>query len=432
MAVLAVNGRHGNRFRLRGAVALQKFTRAAGGNRMRNICSAIGALVLAALLGTTPAAAQDYEARLPQARREMNRAPEAERFTLASRHCLNAIEGRTSDWMKAWCNLAVEQALRLRERQERNSFTEAEQDLLIAAAWVNAVDGLPELTYGEFRHPIETVALGGEADTLRASAYRVLADIRSHRNAEIWRSFQAMMRHLQLPWRRDDTMRSARRRLLDRILAEPHTPEQLWAAAAIALTSEYEFPAGQTLDRLRSESAELVPLIAPLRQEAAALTGRDAALGPLLTYAHAALLHQSDQRAEGSRIFAEGRDQCFERLWRSADLCMELDYRSVLSGHLAQDAIDNPELAALTYPPRIAGRMRGVAYTEERCRVITVADINDMGVLENARVIYRLGPSTCLEIAQAYTETLRYPTIAQAQAEHRRQGIVVNFQLRSE
>jgi hypothetical protein len=399
---------------------------------MRNIWRFFAAGLIGALVITPAWAQRDYEARLPEARRELNRVEVEARFPLADTRCRAAIEARDADWMKPWCNLATQHAIQAREREQRDAFTTAEQELLIQAAWVHALDGLPELNIGQLRHPIETVPLGNEADTLRLGAYRILADLRSHRTDQIWRSFQAMMRHLEVPMRRDDSMRSVRRRLLDAVLAEPRTPERLWAAAAIALTSEYEFPAGQTLERLRGESAELAPLIEPLRAEAADLTGNDTALAPLLAYAHATLLQQARQRADAARVYGEGRDLCVSRLWRSSDLCMELDYLGVLAAHLAQDEIDNPELADLPYPPKLAGRMRGVAYTEERCRVITVGDINDMGVLDNLRVIYRLGPSSCLNISNEYIETLRYPPIGQARPDQRRQGIVVNFQLRSE
>lgn len=398
---------------------------------MRNLLLALTALAGAAL-AASDAQARNYETRLPQARGELNRADREMRFPLAAARCQGAIEARDADWMKPWCNLAVQQAMQDRERQQRAAFTDVEQYLLLSAAWLHAVDGLPELTPGQIRHPIETVPLGAEADTLRASAYRILADIRSHRTSEIWRSFQAMTRRLGVPMQREDSMQSVRQRLLTAVLAEPRAPEQLWAAAAIALTSEYEFPAGQTLERLRSESAALALLIAPLRAEAEGLEGADTALAPLLAYAHATLLQQARQLADASRVYGEGRDMCFARLWRTADLCMELDYLGVLAGHQAQDEIDFPELAGLPYPPKLAGRMRGVAYTEERCRVITVGDINDAGVLADLRVIYRLGPPSCLNISNEYISTLRYPPIAQAQPGQRRQGIIVNFQLRSE
>lgn len=400
--------------------------------RMRNVWLACVTALMASAISSVASAQTDYETGLQQARREMFRAERGDRFTLTAERCVAGIEARDPGRMKPWCNLATDQAIETRAREQRAAFTEPEQALLLQAAWVNAVDGLPELALGQNRHPIETVPLGGEADTLRASAYRILADLRSHRTNEIWRSFQALMRHLQIPLRRDDTMESVRRRLLDTLLSAEHTPERLWAAAAVALTSEYEFPAGQTLERLQRESAEIALRVEPLRAETANLSGRDAALAPLMAYAHARQLQQARQRLAAARVYGEGDELCTARLWASSDLCMELDYLGVLAAHLAQDEIDHPELANLPYPRKLQGQMRGVAYTEDRCRVITVGDINDMGALDNLRVIYRIGPSSCLQISNEYVETLRYPPVGDANPGERRQGIVVNFQLRSE
>ena len=191
---------------------------------MRNIWRFFAAGLIGALFATPAWAQRDYEARLPEARRELNRAEVEARFPLADTRCRAAIEARDADWMKPWCNLATQHAIQAREREQRDAFTTAEQELLIQAAWVHALDGLPELNIGQLRHPIETVPLGNEADTLRLGAYRILADLRSHRTDQISRSFQAMMRHLEVPMRRDDSMRSVRRRLLDAVLAEPRTP----------------------------------------------------------------------------------------------------------------------------------------------------------------------------------------------------------------
>lgn len=392
------------------------------------------AAVAAALVvgAATPASAQEYWRRLDTAQRVLNGADREERFELAATRCRETIQQRRAEWMVIWCDLAANAAMRQRNAEHRDTFSDDERALLWDAAWLQALEGIQQGGFFVATPLVERVSIADADSSRRLVAYRLMSNLRSRD----YRDIEAYMRQLAgidgVTITPQESLLVGRRRLIDALLAQPRTPERLWAIAAAALTFELEYRSTEvTRDNVLVDAREVAQAIAGLSAEAEGFEGQDAALAPLLLYAQAKVLWVGQDYLNAERVAKAGFDACVTRLWHSASLCLDLGMDGGLAALLGELTAANPEQMALPPEPPLSSRNFGTEYTETRCRVIIVGDADDAGQFVNARVVYDNPPGVCRAMALRYANARSYRPIASAITGARRQNIVIRFVLTS-
>lgn len=383
------------------------------------------------LTGIPCASAQDYWDRHDAAQRQINSVERGQRFEFAARQCEDSIGRRQAQWMITWCDLAAQAAMHQRNRDHRRDYSEAERELLWDAAWLQALEGIQQDSF--FAAPlVERVSIADENSNRRFIAYRLLSNLRSRDYRDIERNLRQLGSIDGITIGPSESMLVGRRRLINALLAEPRTPERLWAIVAAALTYEVEYYASEvSREQVTADAREVALLLEGLTTETENLSGQDAALGPLLLYAQTKALWIAGDYEGGHRAGQTGYESCVTRLWASASICLDLGLEAALSRLLYNLVAANPAMMELPPEPPLSSRERGVEYTEARCRVLIVGDIDDAGRFVNVRTPYENPSNVCRSMALGYAAARNYRPVAQALAGTRRQNIIIRFVLTS-
>lgn len=373
----------------------------------------------------TPAQAQQTSREQRQAaQRALRDVERAERFSVAAERCREAIDARQPNQASAWCATATREAVEGR-RRGRRAFTSAETDLLIDAAWLVSVKGVQSAPSNYSRPPLNNVVFNDDAIEMRILAYQLLGDVRCRCVPQ--ESLPALLLATGVPLAKHETLGAARRQALTALLEQPHTPERLWAIAALGQTVGLERTDQIDPERMQAEAAEMALRIEPLISEAHELGGRDAAVAPMLAYAHGMALHRAEQFSEALATFEAGASLCEQRLWPMAGLCLDMGRQTAEERYLIADRDAHPERANLTMP-RPIGQPRAPTYAyEEPCTALLVGDIDDLGALTNIRIEYARPANRCRSYAAQYAAGLRYAPIANANPNQRRSDVLVRI-----
>jgi hypothetical protein len=394
------------------------------------VCGAVAFLGVC-LTDTPCASAQDYWDRHDAAQRQINSVERDQRFELAASQCQDSIERRQAQWMVTWCDLAAKAAMRQRNHDRRRDYSEAERDLLWNAAWLQALEGIQQGSF--FAAPlVERVSIADESSNRRFIAYRLLSNLRSRD----YRDIEANLRQLGsldgITIGPSESMLVGRRQLINALLAGPRTPERLWAIAAAALTYELEYYASEvSREQVIADAREVALLLEGVTTETDDLSGQDAALTPLLLYAQTKTLWVARDYEGGQHAGQRGYESCVTRLWASASICLDLGLEAAFSGLLYSLTTADPAMMELPPEPPLSSRERGVEYTEARCRVLIVGDIDDAGGFVNVRTPYENPSRVCRSMALSYAAARNYRPVAQAVGGMRRQNIIIRFVLTS-
>jgi len=386
-------------------------------------------LLTIALATFVPAIAQNYWRRLDMVENQLRDQPRGSRFRAAAQQCRDEIESGRALWLVVWCDFAAREAVNQRNRDRRRDFSEEERALLWDVAWLQAIEGVQDNRF--FAAPlIESVSITEEAGPRRLIAYRLLSNLRGRdlRDAEHYlrqlAELDGVSGHSQ------QTMLSTRRQLLDALLAQPTTPDRLWAIAATTLTYAYEYRnATIAPDDLALDARRTADAIAALHAAAAELTGNDRALGPLLLNANALALTVAGDFEAAHRTAAAGESACAELLWEGSVLCLDLGLNAAYANLMEQLSAEDSTGIALPPETPISARNYGESRVETWCRAIIVGDISDEGDFVNARVAYENPNGVCRNMALDYATARRYRGIAEAQPGTRRRNIVLRFVL---
>jgi hypothetical protein len=404
------------------------------GDRVRvtigTVCGAVAFLGVG-LTDIECAAAQDYWDRHDAAQRQINSVERDQRFDVAAGHCQDSIDRRQAQWMITWCDLAAQAAARQRNRDRRRDYSEAERELLWNAAWLQALEGIQQGSF--FAAPlVERVSIADENSNRRFIAYRLLSNLRSRDYRDIERNLRQLGNIDGITIGPSESMLVGRRRLINSLLGEPRTPERLWAIAAAALTYEMEYYASEvSREQVIADAREVASLLEGLIAETDNLSGHDAALTPLLLYAQTKALWIARDYESAQRAGQRGFESCVDRLWASASICLDLGLEAALSELLYNLATAEPAMMELPPEPPLSSRARGVEYTEARCRVLVVGDIDNSGEFVNVRTPYENPSRVCRSMALGYAAARNYRPVEEAVPGTRRRNIIIRFVLTS-
>jgi hypothetical protein len=392
------------------------------------------ALAAVVLLGATvahsvPAAAQDYWRRQDMVGDQLRDLPRHSRFAAAARRCREEIANRDALWLVVWCDHAAREAVNQRNRDDREAFSAEEDALLWDVAWLQAIEGVQDNSF--FAAPlIDRVSIAEATGPRRLIAYRLLGNLRSRDARDVERYLHQLAELDDVSVGPQQALFVTRRQLLDALLAQPATPDRLWAIAAVTLTYAYEYrnamlaPQELALDARRAADA-----LAPLHAAAADLTGNDRALQPLLLNAHALALIVAGDFAAAHSAASVGEPACDDALWKGATLCLDLGLNAGYANLMRELFAEDPAGMALRPETPVSARMFGESSVETWCRAIIVGDISDAGEFVNARVAYENPDGVCRAMALRYAAARSYRPLAEAQPGARRRNIVIRFVL---
>jgi hypothetical protein len=383
---------------------------------------AVALVTLLAVANTTPAEAQSTsQQRLHAAQRELRNVDRSERFDLAARHCREALDERQGAAAATWCQAASQEADEAHTREHRE-YSNSEADLLRDAAWLVAVKGVQERA-ASYSRPRLRGTPGDTAADLRLYAYQLLGDIRCGCSPST--SLPVLLFSVGVPPADYQTYSSGREQAFGKLLAQQHTPETLWAAAALAHTVAIDV--NRDDNHIRAEARATATILAPLIEEARDLPGRDAALAPLLTYAYGLTLSYAGDLQGALPVLESGTVLCDARLWPSADACLDMALEAArVRETIAAQALD-PDWSDLVAPSPISRPAPGFYNSDEPCSALLVGDLDASGSFVNARIAYASAEPLCRTYAEQYASGLRYVPIDQSKPDERRHNILVRL-----
>lgn len=392
---------------------------------MTKLICLLAGIVACAFFAATPVQARDTaQVRLRDAERELNQANAPDRLNLASQRCNEAIDQRDGPQASTWC-LAAAQAADRTHRREHGAYTTREIDVLRDAAWLVAVKGVQEPPWRDSRAFFRNVTMGDQADQLRFDAYQLLGDFRCQCVPSV--SLPALLSALGTRVQDYETVADAREHAFDVLLNQPHTPDRLWAAAALGHTTNIGLHARDNLDGARAEARGVAARLEPLIAEARGLTGRDSALLPVLLYAYGISLKYADDLPGAVAAFDEARPICDRQIWANADTCLDLNVEAVATQIALTERSTHPEWVDLQTPRLLSGPEAQAYESDEPCSALVLGDIDELGQLTNLRIAYASDAATCRAYALRHAAGIRYAPAAQATANERRRDVRVRI-----
>lgn len=359
----------------------------------------------------------------------MRDLPREERFAAATERCHREIDSRRAQWLVVWCDQAAREAVNQRNRERRDVFSEEETALLWDVAWLQAIEGVQDNSF--FAAPlIDRVSLTDEAGPRRLIAYRLLSNLRGRDLSDSERYMLQLAELESVNIEPQRTLLSVRRQVLDALLAQPATPDRLWAVAAATLTYTYEYRnATIAPDELALDAKQTADALGPLLDNATALTGNDRALQLLLLNARIVALTVARDFEAASDTVATNAANCEEMLWNGSVLCLDLHLNAAYAGVMRQLVAEDPQGMALPPEAPISSRQYGQSPIETWCRAIIIGDVSDEGEFVNAQVAYENPRNVCRSMALNYATARRYRPVVDAQPGARRTNIVLRFVL---
>ena len=182
------------------------------------------------------------------------------------------------------------------------------------------------------------------------------------------------------------------------------------------------------MERIRGEAAAVAARLAPLTPEVENLSGRDSSLYPMLLHVRGEALRLANDVDGAQPILDAGAGACVQRIWTTADLCLDLAYAAAQATLMIEDRATHPELVDLMMPLAIVRPPHGNISPRTPCTALIIGDIDEAGALTNVRIGFQTPGNVCETFALDYATQLRYVPAADLKDQERRTDVFVRLQ----